>query len=258
MVAMGQIPDSLLGFEASGVVTRVGQDVKQFKAGDTICTLGHGAHRSVFRNKAKFCQPMPDGVSFEEAATLPLVHCTAFHALIRIARVQQGQTILIHAAAGGVGQAAIQIAKHFGMEIFATVGSADKRALIKEVYGIQEDHIFNSRDLSFAKGVMRMTDGRGVDCVLNSLSGEALLETWHCIAPFGTFVEIGIKDILGNTRLDMRPFHKDDTFAFLTLEHIPRKNPNVMAEILEGAFDFLRRGITKPISPLTVYPIAEV
>ena len=258
MVTMGQIPDNLLGFEASGIIAKVGRDVMQFKPGDEVCTLGHGAHRTLFRNKAGFCQPIPAGISFEEAATLPLVHCTAFYSLVHVARVRPGQTVLIHAAAGGVGQAAIQLAKHFGLEIFATVGSVDKKLLIQDIYGIPEDHIFNSRDLSFAKGVLRMTKGRGVDCAINSLSGEALRQTWHCIAPFGHFVEIGMKDILSNTGLEMRPFLQDASFTFFNLKHVLTDNPNLMIEIIEGTFNFLRQGIIKPVSPLTVYPISKV
>lgn len=258
MVTMGQIPDNLLGFEASGTIVNIGADVKGFKAGDRVCTIGHGAHRTLFRNKAGFCQAIPVGYSFEEAATLPLVHCTAFYSLVHIARVRQGQTILIHAAAGGVGQAAIQLAKHFGLEIYATVGSADKKQLVKEVYGVPDDHIFNSRDLSFSKGVLRMTNGRGVDCIINSLSGEALRQSWYCIAPFGTFVEIGMKDILSNTGLEMRPFLQDASFTFFNLKHVLKDNPTLMIEIIEGTFDFLRRGVTRPVSPLTVYPISEV
>lgn len=255
---MGQIPDSLLGFEASGTVRRIGQGVTKFKTGDRVSLFGHGAHRTVHRSKADFCELIPEGLSFEEAATLPLVHGTAYYGLVQVARVKRGQSILIHAAAGGVGQAAIQLAKHFGMEIFVTVGSEEKRRLIREVYEIPNSHMFNSRDLSFAKAVRRMTNGRGVDVVLNSLSGEALRQTWYCIAPFGTFLEIGMKDILGNTGLDMRPFLQDATFAFFNLNHIEKDNPKLMAEIIQGTFDYLRRGITKPITPLTVYPISEV
>lgn len=258
MVAMGQIPDSLLGFEASGTISRVGQNVTRFKIGDAVCTLGHGCHRTLFRNKASFCQLIPDGISFEEAATLPLVHCTAFYALARVARVQKGQTVLIHAAAGGVGQSAIQIAKYYGLEIFATVGSPDKKQLVQEVYGIPDDHIFNSRDLSFAKGVLRMTNGRGVDCIINSLAGEALRQTWRCIAPFGHFVEIGMKDILGNTGLEMRPFMQDASFTFFNLKHMMTDRPELMAEIIEETFEFLRQGIIRPFSPLTVYPVSEM
>ena len=258
MVAMGQIPDSLLGFEASGIITRVGRNVTHFEAGDSVCTLGHGSHRTMFRNKAIFCQRIPDGISFPEAATLPLVHCTAFYSLVHIARVRPKQSILIHAAAGGVGQAAIQIAKHFDLEIFATVGSNDKRKLIQEEYGIPNDHIFNSRDLSFEKGVLRMTNRRGVDCIINSLSGEALRRTWRCIAPFGTFVEIGMKDVLENTGLEMRPFLQDATFTFFNLKHVMTANPQLMAETIEGTFDFIRRGISRPVSPVTIYPMSEV
>ena len=258
MVVMGHIPDSLLGFEASGTIIRVGNQVRSFRPGDHVCTLGHGAHRSIFRNKAVFVQHIPTGLSFEEAATLPLVHCTAYNAIVRIARAQPGQTVLIHAAAGGVGQVALQIATYIGMEVFATVGSSDKRALLQELYGLSDDHIFNSRDLSFVKGVMRMTQGRGVDVVLNSLSGEALRQTWQCIAPFGTFVEIGLRDILSNTGLDMHPFSKGATFAFFNLSHVLKANPKLMAQILKNSFDYLLQGITKPVSPLKVYSISEV
>ena len=169
MVAMGQIPDDTLGFEASGIISHVGQHVTRFRPGDRVCTLGSGAHRTVFRNKADFCQHIPNNLTFQEAATLPLVHCTAFYALIHIARIQPKQTILIHAGAGGVGQAAIQVAKHHELEIFTTVGSPEKKKLLEDTYNIPHDHIINSRDQSFAKGVLTMTNARGVDCIINSL-----------------------------------------------------------------------------------------
>lgn len=197
-------------------------------------------------------------MSFEEAATLPLVHCTAYNALVRVARAQKGQSVLIHAAAGGVGQAAIQLATHLGLEIFATVGSPAKRELIQNEYGIKENQIFNSRDTSFAKGIMRVTSGRGVDIILNSLAGEMLRQSWHCLAPFGTFVEIGIKDILANTRLDMNPFEKDATFAFFNLSHVLDKTPNIMAGIMHDTFQLLQANITKSVTPLTIKTISEV
>ena len=119
-----------------------------------------------------------------------------------------------------MGQVAIQIAQHLGAEVFATVGSSEKRRLIQETYGITDDHIFNSRDLTFAKGVMRCTKGQGVDVVLNSLAGEALRQTWECIAMFGRFIEIGKKDILANSGLEMQPFLRNVTFAGVNLEVI--------------------------------------
>lgn len=255
---MGQMADTALGLEAAGVVRRVGSAVRKFKVGDKVMMSGHGAHRTLHRVPASFCALIPEGMSFELAATIPVVHATAWNALVRVARVQRDQSILIHAAAGGVGQVACQIAKHYGMDIFATVSSETKKKLIMEQYGIREDHIFYSRDVSFAKGVKRMTNGRGVDVVLNSLAGEALRQTWNCIAPFGHFVEIGIKDILNNTGLDMRPFLQDATFSFFNLRHVEESRPDLMAVILEGAFDFIHRGITRPVQPLVSYPISEV
>jgi zearalenone synthase (highly reducing iterative type I polyketide synthase) len=258
MVAMGQIPDRLLGFEGAGIIRRVASDVENVKPGDRVCFLAHGAHRTVHRVRAEYAIPIPEGVSFEDAAGLLLAHATAWYGLHTMARIEKGQTILIHAAAGGVGQAAIMLAQHIGLEIFATVGSDDKRQLIQTRYGIHDDHIFNSRDLSFVQGVMRMTDGVGVDVALNSLSGEALRSTWTCIAPFGNFIEIGMKDILANTRLDMRPFIRDATFSFINLNHLERDKPKVMADVLNNSMDLVKAGFTKPIYPVTTYPVSQV
>ncbi|PVH97124.1 putative polyketide synthase [Periconia macrospinosa] len=258
MVSLGQIPDSKLGFDNAGIVTRTGSLVTKFKPGDRACMYGHGAHRSLHRSREDYCALIPPSMTFEQACTVPGIHGTAWNALVRLARVQKGQSILIHAAAGGVGQAAIQVAQFYGMEVFCTVGSERKRRLLKEEYGIGDDHIFNSRDLSFVKGVKRMTGGRGVDVVLNSLSGEALRQTWHCIAPFGYFVEIGLRDILANTGLDMRPFMQDATFSFFNLNHIEKAAPHVMAAIIEGSFDFFRRGISRPVTPLVSYPVSDM
>ncbi|KAM0800892.1 putative polyketide synthase [Usnea florida] len=258
MVAMGAIPDTTMGFEASGLVSAIGSGVKRFKVGDRVCTLGHGAHSSLFRNKEGLTQSIPKGISFEAAATLPLVHATAYNALVQVARAERGKSILIHAAAGGVGQSAIQLAQHIGLEIYATVGSEDKRRLLRETYGIADNRIFSSRDTTFAKAIKRITNGRGVDVVLNSLAGEGLRQSWHCIAPFGTFIEIGLKDIQNNFRLDMRPFMQDATFSFFNLSRMMKQSPSVVEALLASTFDLIRKKIIKPIAPLTVFPICDV
>ena len=118
----------------------------------------------------------------------------------------------------GLGQAAIQLAKHIGAEIFVTAGSPTKRRLLMDQYDIPSDHVFNSRDLAFAKGIMRMTNGKGVDVILNSLAGDALRKTWECIAQFGRFIEVGKKDILCNSGLEMIPFLRNVTFAGVNIE----------------------------------------
>lgn len=118
----------------------------------------------------------------------------------------------------GVGQAAVQLAKYIGAEIFVTAGTRQKRQLLIDEYGIHPDHVFDSQNLSFAKGVMRMTGGRGVDVVLNSLSGEALRRTWECISTFGRFVELEKREVMENARLGMKPFERNVSFTSVNME----------------------------------------
>jgi NADPH:quinone reductase-like Zn-dependent oxidoreductase/aryl carrier-like protein len=260
MTAIGQLPGMHLGFDAAGIVLRVGSAVSKFNVGDRIVTLSPGAFRTIHQAKASSCELIPEGLTFEEAATIPVAHGTAWYALVKLAGViaRKGQSILIQAASGGVGQAAIQIAQYAGMEVFATIGSDIKRRLLQDSYRIPDDHIFNSRDLSFVAGVNRMTNGRGVDVILNSLSGEALRQTWYCLAPFGCFIEIGSKDILGNARLDMKPFLQHASFTFFDLKHIAQERPDMLADIMRETFELQRKGITWPVKPIVAYPISEV
>ena len=131
---------------------------------------------------------IPDGLSFEEAATLPVVFMTSWHALKEVARLRKGEIVLVHAGAGGVGMAAIQIAHHLGAEVIASAGSPAKRALL-EVLGVK--HVIDSRRSDFAEDVMELTDGKGVDVVLNALSAEAIPMGLSCLAESGRFIEIG-------------------------------------------------------------------
>lgn len=168
------------------------------------------------------------------------------------------------------------MAKHVGAEVFATVGSSEKRDLIMKTYSIPDDHIFNSRDLSFAKAIMRTTSGQGVDVVLNSLAGEALRQTWECIAPFGRFIEIGKKDILANSGLEMMPFLRNVTFAgvnlevscaradmndakaLTTIQHMSRNKPKMLARVLNKSFEMIRSGAVGLVTPTTVYKYSEI
>ncbi|ODA80867.1 hypothetical protein RJ55_03827 [Drechmeria coniospora] len=258
MVALGQIPDRAFGFEGAGVVRRVHESEKRLRPGDRVAFLAHGAHRTVHRVRSGFAMPLPDTMSYEEGAAILLVHTTAWYALVKTARATPGQSVLIHAAAGGVGQAVLMLARHLSLEVFATVSSEEKRKLVHEAYGVPHDHIFNSRDVSFALGVKRMTRDRGVDIVVNSLAGEALRKTWHCLAPFGTFVELGMKDILDNARLDMRPFLQDATFVFFNLNRVQKERPELLQEALTETMALVRSGALKPAVPLTAYPASDV
>ena len=181
LTALGQLDDKILGVECAGVVSRVGAEGK-YKPGDRVLSLNSNAYQTYARAKTHWVTKIPDGMSFTEASALPTVYCTVWIALQDTARLQRGESVLVHAGAGGTGQATIQIAQYLGAEVFVTVGSDKKKRLLMDLYGIPEDHIFFSRNTSFAHGIMRTTNNRGVDVVLNSLSGEGLRASWECIA----------------------------------------------------------------------------
>nr|A0A6F9DXA0.1 RecName: Full=Partially reducing polyketide synthase men1; Short=R-PKS men1 [Menisporopsis theobromae]CAB3277415.1 Men1 [Menisporopsis theobromae] len=256
-ICLGQVSDTALGFEASGIVTRVGAGVAQFQAGDKICMMARGAHRTVLRSKSALCQRIPEGMSFEQAAAVPLAHGAVYHALVNIARARSGQKILVAVSDAVVSEAAVQLAKHLGLEAFVTTESQDRTPLIgtKEDYGISDDHIFYSRDPTYVKEITRLTNGAGVDCVLSSVSGEALKHATSCLAPFGTFVDLGAKDVRSSAILDKHP---EAMFAAINLERISELRPDMAGRIMDGTFALLREGAIKPVKLLAAYPASDL
>ncbi|TEA15218.1 Highly reducing polyketide synthase alt5 [Colletotrichum sidae] len=258
LVALGNLAEDKLGVDASGIVTRVGSAVADFRPGDRVMTASCDTFATYVRFPARGAMAVPEGMTFEEAASMPLVFLTAHYALVTAGSLARGETILIHAAAGGVGQAAIMIAQRRGADIFATVGSETKKQLIMAQYGIPADRIFSSRDTSFAGAVMRATGGRGVDVVLNSLAGEALRLSWHCLAKFGRFLEIGKADLLANTGLDMAPFLDNKSYVGVNLLDF-ENNPTPRAVALWGeTARLIHDGAVRPVAPLQVFTMAEV
>ena len=192
----GEAPDArIFGDEVAGIVKAVGAGVTHVAPGDRVFGLAVFGLATHTLARAGDVRRIPADLSFEEAATLPVVFMTAWHALKNVARMRAGERILVHAGAGGVGMAAIQIAHHLGAEVIATAGSPTKRALL-ETLGVK--HVIDSRRGDFAEAVMELTDGRGVDVVLNSLAGEAIPMGLSCLAEFGRFIEIGKRDIYQN------------------------------------------------------------
>lgn len=141
----------------------------------------------------------------------------------------QTQTVLIHSACGGVGLAALGVAQMLGAQIYVTVGSEEKVQHMMTTFGIPRHRIFHSRDASFVQGILRETGGQGVDVILNSLSGQLLHDTWRCVADFGTMVEIGKRDLIGDGKLDMRPFLANRTYSCVDIDQLWRK-PQVLKE----------------------------
>ena len=173
--------------------------------------------------------PIPDTLPFTDA--VPGVWLTALYGIVQLGRLRQADSVLIHAAAGAIGQAAIQLAQNAGADIFVTVSSTAKKALLQNQYGIPDNRFFSSRRMAFGKQILRATGGRNVDVILNSSSGEQLAETWRCIAPLGRFVEIGKRDIYSFQKLSMYPFSRNATFAALDLQAIYQKHLSVIAEL---------------------------
>lgn len=262
MIAMGEHMAYSLGNEAAGIVTRVGSAVPDLKPGDRVVYMcgfeSVGCFHTYGRVQWQNVVKIPESLSFEVAAGLPCVYSTVIYGLYDIARLEAGETILIHAAAGGIGQAAIQLAKNVGAEIFATVSSLEKKALLMDEYDIPSDHIFSSRDLTFVQGIKRMTNGRGVDVLLNSLSGEALRGSWDIIAPFGRFIEIGKKDSQGGGRIPLEPFLRQAMMASVELPMMMRYKPLVFRRLIASTIRLHTEGRIHQAKPTTVMSYEKV
>ncbi|KAI7968609.1 hypothetical protein EIK77_006628 [Talaromyces pinophilus] len=257
MISTGQMSDTSLGFECSGVVSGVGSHVSHLHIGQRVAAWTDGNFSNYARTHAGLVQAIPDSMSFATAASLPIVYTTAVYALKHVARIRKGETLLIHAAAGGVGQAAIILAQLIGADIFVTVGTQAKRDLIQREFGIPNERIFSSRDLRFAQQIKEATNGRGVDVILNSLAGEALSATWDSIAKFGRFVEMGKKDLADNRRLEMSTFLRCVTFASIDLMAIFRHDPVLAGTFMAEAFELLRGNFIRPIPSLTTFSFSQ-
>jgi len=258
LTLLGRVNADEIGSECAGLIVRTGRDVKRLKAGDRVAVGAVGTFRSLVRAREAHAVKIPDSMSFEDAAGIPTAFCTAYYSLYDVARLQKGESVLIHAGAGGTGQAAIQVAQYLDAEIYTTVSSEAKKRLLIERYGIQEDHIFYSRDTSFADGVRRMTAGRGIDVVLNSLSGKLLVASWELIAPFGRFVEIGRKDVDTRGYLPMYPFIRNAQFIGVDLAAIMDTDVgSSRVNCLQAVFDLMADGALRPVHPIQTFPIDQ-
>lgn len=259
MVALGQLPDKSLGQECAGVVTQIGRGVSatQIGIGDRVCCVTDGAFKTYVRSHISSVYRIPDGISFTTAAALPVAFCTAYYSLHYVGKLKNRESILIHAAAGGVGQAAIQLAQLAEAEVYVTVGTDQKKRLLMDLYSIPEDLIFSSRTLSFAQGIKRLTNNRGVDIVLNSLAGQSLQESFKCVAPLGRFIEIGKRDMYMRESLPMSPFLSSTTFAAVDLGIIAAQAHTLMAELMESVMSAATSSMKLP-QPLTVFGLSAL
>jgi NADPH:quinone reductase-like Zn-dependent oxidoreductase/acyl carrier protein len=258
LIAMDLIPplyeDSVdVGFECAGEIVTVGAGVESLEVGDGVIAFAPGCLGSFVTTDSTFVMPKPAHLSFEEAATLPIAFFTAHYALNRLGRLAEGERVLIHAAAGGVGQAAVRIAQRAGAEILATAGSPAKRDFLRSL-GIQ--HVMDSRSVDFAVEVMELTAGEGVDVVLNSLAGEFIPKSLSTLRPGGRFLEIGKVDFLQHTRLALWLLQSNISFFAIDLSEYLLERPDLCEAILRESLQFFEEGSLEPL-PFETFPISR-
>ncbi|KAI0109091.1 putative polyketide synthase [Nemania sp. FL0031] len=261
MLSMGMLKHAKqeLGNECAGIVTRVGDGVSSLQVGDRVCALtihGHIANRVCIPWTSAVC--IPESMSFEVAATIGLAFVTAYFSLFWAGHGEQGDKVLIHAASGGVGQACIILAQWRGLEIYATVGSQEKRDFLINTYGIPPERIFSSRDPSFANHILKETNNQGVDIIINSLAGKLLDVSWNLLGRHGRFIEIGKRDIYENKSLEMEPFRKGLSFTHVDVRQLADNKGPIVQRIMKQIVGLIDQNIIRNISPIKTFSMAEV
>ncbi len=243
-----------LGMDFAGVVTAVGPDVTTHRVGDHVGGFSkNGCWATFVSCDARLAATLPPGLTDDQAAAVSTAHAIAWYGLHEQARITAGDRVLIHSATGGVGQAAIAIARAAGAEIFATAGSEQRRALLRDM-GIE--HVYDSRSTEFAEQIRRDTDGYGVDIVLNSLTGAAQRAGLELLSIGGRFVEIGKRDVYANTRLGLFPFHRNLTFHYVDLALMSESHPKRIGDLLGTVYRLVADG-ELPLPESTHYPLRD-
>ena len=240
-----------IGLECAGEVVRLGDGVQGFALGELVMGIASPSFATHVTTRAELVVPVPAALSAVEAATTPVAFLTAQYGLVDLARLSAGESVLIHAAAGGVGLAAVQIAQRAGATVYATAGSPEKRAFLQRL-GVQ--YVFDSRSLRFADEIMACTEGRGVDVVLNSLSGDFIAASVAVLAPGGRFLEIGKRDIWDLST--MRQTRPDVAYWPYDLSTNLVEDPPLVPRLLREIARRLACGELRPL-PSSVFPLDE-
>ncbi|MEM0907688.1 MAG: SDR family NAD(P)-dependent oxidoreductase, partial [Pseudomonadota bacterium] len=223
-----------LGMECAGVIEAVGSKVYDLGVGDDVVAFAPACFASHVTVSAEAVTRRPAELGVEAAATVPVAFLTAYYALIELGQLEEDETVLIHGGAGGVGLAALQIAKWRGARVVMTAGSLEKRALLMR---LGADAVFNSRGLTFADEALAFTGGEGVDVVLNSLAGEAMERSVAALKPFGRFLELGKRDFYADTKLGLRPFRRNLSYFGIDADQLMKHKPKKAKRILETVMD---------------------
>ena len=257
MWALGLLPEEALidgfagptfGLECAGIVRAVGAGVEDLAVGDRVAGFAPASLSTQVTTAAHAVTRIPPETSFAAAATIPVTFVTVIYALGTLAKLMPGELVLIHAAAGGVGLAAIQYAKHRGAVVIATAGSEVKRAFL---HLAGADHVLDSRDLGVANAVRAISGGAGVDVVLNSLSGEAMEQSLSVLKPFGRFLELGKRDFYLNRRIHLRPLRQNISYFAIDVDQLPIQRPDLARALLSEVSTALSEGAIRPLAHRT-------
>lgn len=263
MWAQGLLPEEALedgfagptlGMECSGVVSRTGPGCARFREGDRVIAFAPACFASHVRVSETAAAPAPEGLDLIAAATIPTAFLTAWYGLAELAGLAEGETVLIHGGAGGVGLAALQVAAARGARVFATAGTPAKRELLRRL-GAAE--VFDSRSLDFAAAVLEATGRDGVDVALNSLSGEAMERSLECLRPFGRFVELGKRDFYAGSQLGLRPFRRNLSYFGVDADQLLVHRPDLARTVFERLGEGFARGDFAPL-PHSVFDAEEI
>ncbi|HEX4615523.1 MAG TPA: SDR family NAD(P)-dependent oxidoreductase, partial [Stellaceae bacterium] len=249
----GGFAGATLGMEFAGDVIAVGDGVDHLRPGDAVFGIARDAFSSHIVAPAHGLFKKPASVSFEEAATLPVAAVTVYYSLHHLARLQKGERILIHGAAGGVGLAAVQYALWVGAEIFASAGSVEKREFLRR---IGAHHIVDSRSLAFADDIREITHGEGIDVVLNSVAGDAIHKGLSILRPYGRFVELGKRDFYANSKLGLQPFCNNIQFFGVDLDRLLVDRPALSKQLFAELAPLIDQRAFVPL-PHRVFPVAR-
>ena len=243
-----------LGLDFAGVVTAVGPGVTTHRVGDRVGGFSkNGCWATFVTCDAHLAVTLPSGLIDDQAAAVSTAHAIAWYGLHDQARITTADRVLIHSATGGVGRAAIAIARAAGAEIFATAGNEQRRQLLRDI-GI--GHVYDSRSTDFTEQIRCDTDGNGVDIVLNSLTGAAQSAGLEVLSIGGRFVEIGSRGFHANTRMAPVPPRRNLTFYDVDLTLMSERHPKRIGDLLGTVYRLVADG-ELPLPESTRYPLGD-
>ncbi len=263
MYSIGMLPDEAietgfsgasLGLECAGRVVAVGPGVSDFAVGEPVLGFARSSFATHLTTSVGAVVKMPAQWTYEQAATVPSAFFTTYYALAHLAKLEAGDRVLIHGAAGGVGLAAVQYAHHQGAEIFATAGTEEKREFLR---GLGVQHVHDSRSLAYSDEILAATAGEGIDVVLNSLAGESVARSLAILRPFGRFLELGKRDYFENNKIGLRPFRKNISYFAIDADQLLHGREELSKRLFAQVMDLFEKGAFRPL-PHYIYSAERV